>query len=191
MRRVILSVNITMNGLMAGPNGELDWHYAHWNDEMAEESHKLLTKVDAIVAGRVTYQAMIAHWSQVAVSPLSTGADRNYARTICIIPKIVFSTTLKEVSKHQSRLAKEGLLEEINTLKQQPGKDIISWGGVNMAHSLIKTGLVDTYLLWVAPVLLEKGIPLFTNVEDRPKTQPVKTQTFNNGVVLYYYKTEK
>ena len=191
MRKLILSVNVSMDGLMAGPNGELDWHYAHWNDEMAEISRSLLVDVDTIIAGRVTYYAMVAHWSQMAVSPLATDADRSYAKTICALTKIVFSTTLKELTDSRSRLAKTGLINEIMSLKQQPGKDIISWGGVNMAHSLIEANLVDVYQLWVAPVILNRGIPLFTNWHYKAQLKPVKTRAFSNGVMLYYYCNEK
>lgn len=175
---------------MAGPHGELDWHYAHWNDEMAVASGAVLNNAGAIIVGRVTYIALVKYWSQVAVSPLSTEADRKYARLICGIPKIVFSNTLKEVNRHSSSLAKGRLEDELPRLKQQPGKDILSWGGVNMAHALIKAGLVDVYLLWVAPVILHAGIPLFRDAGERDKLKFIATQPFSNGVVLYHYETE-
>jgi len=188
MRKVILSVNITMDGLMAGPNGELDWHYDYWNDEMAKESSAILNNTGAIVVGRVTYLALLKYWSQVAVSPLSTTTDRSYARLICGIPKIVFSNTLTHVNHYQSTLAKGNLQEEILALKMQQGKNILSWGGVNMAYSLIEAGLVDVYLLWVAPVILYTGVPLFKDAAEREKLRLIKARHFNNGVVLYYYE---
>jgi len=188
MRKVILSVNITMDGLMAGPNGELDWHYDYWNDEMARESSAILSNASAIIVGRVTYAALLKYWSQVAVSPLSTPADRSYARLICGIPKVVFSNTLTEVSRYHSTLAKGSLEEEILALKKQPGKDMISWGGVNMVYSLINASLVDVYLLWVAPVVLNAGVPLFKEAAERDKLKMVKARHFSNGVVLYYYE---
>jgi len=175
--------------MMAGPNGELDWHYEHWNDEMARESHNLLQSMGTILVGRITYEAMLKHWSQVAISPVSTTDDRNYARLICGLPKIVFSTTLHEITRPQSKLAQGNLSREVVSLKQQPGRDIISWGGVNMAHSLIQAGLVDIYLLWVAPVVLKQGVPLFLT-KSRPVLKLVKTHHFTNGVVLFYYEPE-
>lgn len=173
--------------MMAGPNGELDWHYEHWNDEMAHESHALLQSMGAILVGRVTYEAMLKHWSQVAISPVSTTHDRSYAKLICGLPKIVFSTTLQQVTRPQSVLAKGNLGHEVLYLKQQAGADIISWGGVNMAHSLIQAGLIDVYLLWVAPVVLKQGVPLFLT-KGRPALRLIKTHHFTNGVVLFYYE---
>ncbi|MDT3403219.1 dihydrofolate reductase family protein [Mucilaginibacter terrae] len=105
------------------------------------------------------------------------------------MPKIVFSTTLQQISRPQSKLAKGNLNREVLYLKQQPGADIISWGGVNMAHSLIKAGLIDVYLLWVAPVVLKQGVPLFL-IKERPALRLIKTHHFTNGVVLFYYEPE-
>jgi dihydrofolate reductase len=186
MRKMILSVNITLNGLMAGPAGEMDWHLEHWNNEMARESYQLLSRSGAIVVGRITYQALLAHWQQVAVSPLSTVDDRNYAKLICGLPKIVFSHTLHNTDRYRSSVARGSVRDELLALKQLPGKQIISWGGVNMAHSLIKANVVDVYLLWVTPVMLQKGIPLFMN--GRPAMQLVRTRSFSNGVVLLWYQ---
>jgi dihydrofolate reductase len=188
MRKVILSVNITMDGLMAGPNGELDWHYEYWSAEMAESSSAILSNIGTIIVGRVTYLALLQYWSQIAVSPLSSAADRYYAHLLCGIPKVVFSNTLTVVNRYQSSLVKGSLQEEVMALKRQPGKNIISWGGINMAYSLIKAGLVDVYLLWVAPVILNTGVPLFRETKEWDKLKLMKTQHFSNGVVLYYYE---
>ncbi|WP_345953871.1 dihydrofolate reductase family protein [Mucilaginibacter sp. PAMB04168] len=188
MRKLVLSINITMDGLMAGPHGELDWHYAHWSDEMALESNRHLQLMGAIIVGRVTYEAMVRYWSQVAVSPLTSDRDRSYAHLICGLPKIVFSYTMQELSKPQSKLAKGRLVDEVMYLKHQAGKDIISWGGINMAHALIEADLVDEYWLWVAPVILQEGVPLFINLQRRQRLKLIKMHAFSNGVTLFKYQ---
>jgi len=175
---------------MSGPHGELDWHFSHWNDEMEEYIVEQEKTIDTILVGRVAYQSMAQYWPAVATNPSARRKDIEFADWMNRLPKIVFSKTLKEVRWNNSRLVKDGIAEEIAKVKQQPGKDMILWGGVGIVHTFIKLGLIDEYQIWVAPVVLGKGKALFKKITEQHKFKLVKTKAFSNGVVILYYKFE-
>jgi dihydrofolate reductase len=187
MRKIILSVNVTLDGFMAGPNGELDWHFDHWNEEMAQQAIQQLRSVGGILVGRVTYEAMAAYWP-MAPEHKSTDTDIEFATLMNNLPKIVFSKTLNGVKWNNSRLAKANIREEIAELKRQEGKDLVIWGGVGIVHTFIKLGLIDEYRLWVAPVVLGKGKPLFVSSRHTFDLKLSGVKTFNNSVALLYYQ---
>ena len=186
MRKLILSTNITVDGFMAGRKGELDWHFSNWNEEMAIFSLEQLDTMDTILVGRVTYQAMANHWPSAAADPCGSKLDIEYAVRMNYLPKIVFSKTLKKVEWRNSRLVKENIKEEIIKLKQLPGENMIMWGGVSIVQAFMKMGLIDEYRIWVAPVVLGSGMPLFKGINRQDLTL-LKTKTFSNGVVLLAY----
>ena len=121
MRKVILSNLVTLDGFFAGPNGELDWHIV--DEEFYQYADDLLSNVDALLFGRVTYQLMADYWPAKATNPSTSKSDLEIADKMNNIPKIVFSKTLQEVKWNNSRLVKENIAEEISKMKQQaPGR---------------------------------------------------------------------
>jgi len=186
MRKVILSTHVTLDGFACGPNGELDWHFENWNDEMEEYVNKQTENVDTILVGRVTYEGMAAHWPKVVHNPDARRKDIEFAWLMNTLPKVVFSKTLKKAEWNNSRVVHNNISEEIFRLKRQPGNDMIMWGGVNIVQTFIQRRLIDEYNIWVAPVILGVGKPLFKDVQklDLILTQSV---TFSNGVVLFTY----
>lgn len=179
MRKVILSTNITLDGFMAGPHGELDWHFANWNDEMSDFALTQLREMDCILAGRVTYESMACSFS-----PLTD----EFADMMNSYRKVVFSKTLTDTDWNNSTIVRENLADEVNTLKALPGKDMIMWGGVEIVHSFIDLGLIDEYRLSVNPVVLGEGRPLFKDGNQRQNLKLVQSRTFNTGVVMSYYQ---
>ena len=190
MRKVILSVNLTLDGFMAGPKGELDWHMQQWNDEMGEYAFQQLSRVDTILVGRVTYQAMANFWPNAFKTPGSKKGDIGYAHMMNSYPKIVFSKTLSTVKWANSRLVKAGIREEVIKLKQQPGKDMIMWGGVGIASTFMQMGLIDEYRIWIAPVILGKGMRPGIEAKANCNLQLMNTVRFSNGVMLLCYQCE-
>ena len=120
MRKVLLSNLVTLDGFFAGPKGELDWHIV--DEEFNQYAIDLLSKVDALLFGRVTYQLMADYWPAAATNPSTPKSDVEIADKMNNLPKIVFSKTLQEVKWNNSRLVKENIAEEISKMKQQPGK---------------------------------------------------------------------
>jgi dihydrofolate reductase len=190
MRKVILSVNVTLDGFMAGPNGELDWHFSHWNDKMGEYVFEQLSAMDTILTGRVTYENMSRHWPTAALNPVCSERDIEFAGMMNNLPKIVFSRTLSAVGWKNTRLVKDDIAGEIARLKQLPGRDMIIWGGAGIMSSFMQLDLVDEYRIWVSPVILGSGIPFFSNTASAPRRnlRLLITKTFTNGVILHCYK---
>ncbi len=116
MRKVIVSEMVTPDGYFAGPNGELDWFF--WNDEMVKSAIDLISTVDAILFGRVTYELMAGYWPSASTpteDPVIIDKMNN-------LPKIVFSKTLEKVGWNNTKLIKENTAEEILKMKRHPGK---------------------------------------------------------------------
>jgi dihydrofolate reductase len=185
MRKIIVSNYVTLDGFFAGPNGEFDWFV--WDDETAEYAKGLLKSIDTILFGRVTYELMAGYWptaSPPAEDPIIIDAMNN-------LPKIVFSKTMDKVAWKNSRLAKGDIAEEISKLKQQPGRDIVIYGSGSIVSTLTQLGLIDEYRIFVNPVVLGSGKPMFKGLHDRLNLKLLTTKTFNCGVVLLHYRPRK
>ncbi|MCG2612641.1 dihydrofolate reductase family protein [Terrimonas sp. NA20] len=187
MRKLILSMNITLDGFIAGPRCELDWHFSYWNSEMARYAANQLALVDTILLGRVTYTAMAKHWPFVLMDDTFPRDDIAFADMMNTHSKFVFSNTLAEASWYNSTLVKEEPASAIRKLKRMPGKDMIIFGSGRLAKSLIKQDLIDEYILWTYPVILGEGKTLFGDT-GRPSSLRLVTSTaFSSGVVLMDY----
>ncbi|PZR23054.1 MAG: dihydrofolate reductase [Citrobacter freundii] len=188
MRKLILSMNITLDGFIAGPHCELDWHFSHWNNEMARHASAQLSLVDTILLGRITYNAMAKYWPAIAMDAAFPRDDIAFAEMMNTHSKIVFSATLKETSWYNSTIIREESGAAISRLKRLPGKDMIIFGSSKLAQSLIRDGLIDEYLLWTYPVILGQGKPLFAKLKERSSLRLVTVKTFSSGVVLMDYQ---
>lgn len=182
MRRLLTSMMVTLDGLFAGPNEELDWHNV--DAEFNEYADELLSSVDALVFGRVTYQMMASYWP----TPYATETDPIIAAKMNAAPKVVFSHTLETVEWNNARLVNGELVEEVARLKQEPGKDMVIFGSGSLVSALTQHHLIDEYRIIVNPVVLGEGRPLFEGLSDRVQLQLLRTQTFRSGNVLLAYQ---
>ncbi|RYU89295.1 dihydrofolate reductase [Mucilaginibacter terrigena] len=186
MRRLIVSMNITLNGFMAGPDGELDWHEPYWDEEMGKVIAKQLGDADTLLIGRNTYQCMAPYWQAQQANPSAPRDAADFADMMNRYKKVIFSKTLKTVSWQNARLASRPISKEIMALKALKGKDMVVYGSGKLVTQLIKLNLVDEYLIWIYPVAIKQGRPLF---KTRLDIRPYKTRVFDTGVVLMCYKT--
>lgn len=186
MRKLKLQVQISLDGYVAGPNGEMDWMTFNWDKKLIDHTAELTDSMDTIVMGRKLAEGFIPHWTNVLNNPKAAPSeeDAKAARTFVETPKVVFSNTLTECGWDYTTLAKNSLKDEVNRLKQQDGKDIIAYGGANFASNLIKEDLVDEYHLYVNPTAIGKGMPLFT---DKKTLKLSKTLTCDCGIVVFVY----
>ena len=188
MRKIIVSMNATLDGFIAGPDCELDWHFQSWDDEMAGSTAEQLSRADTILLGRVTYKAMAAYWPVRAINLCAAREDVDFTDMMNSYKKIVFSSTLKNAAWNNSRIVRKDAEAEINRLRKEPGKDMIIYGSVNLISYLEAAGLIDEYRLWVHPVMLGKGKGLFRDLKKRVDLELYKTKTFRSGVILLYYQ---
>jgi dihydrofolate reductase len=183
MRKVIYSMGVSLDGFIAGPDGEIDWTAP---DEELHRFHNQQTReIGAHLCGRRLYETMV-YWETADENPSAAEYELEFARIWKDIPKIVFSKTLERVEGN-ARLVRDGVAEEVAELKEQPGKDV-AVGGAGLASSLIKLDLVDEYRLFVRPVVLGGGTSYFPALDERIHLELVDTQTFGSRVVYVRYR---
>lgn len=182
MRKLKLQVQMSVDGFIAGPNGEMDWVTFDWDDELKNYVTGITEPVDCIVLGRKLAQGFIPHW---ASHPEMEGADK-----INRTAKVVFTKTLDKSEWDNTVLATGELAAEINQLKSQAGEDIIAYGGGTFVSSLIESGLVDEFHLFVNPVALGNGMPIFQGLGDKQKLELQKSVAFPCGIVLLCYRLQ-
>ena len=185
MRKIIALIHMSLDGYVAGPNGEMDWIV--YNDDVEKYAHDLHDVTDAAIYGRVTFQMMEAYWTTVLDDPQSTEPARNHARWTNAATKYVISTTLKETSWQNTVFIEDNIAAEINAIKNQPGKDIWFLGSPSTAQTFLKLGLIDEYRVNVNPVVLGNGKPFFPNLDQAFILDLIESQTFEGGVVGLRY----
>ena len=188
MRNVILLMHVSLDGFAARPDGDLDW--IRFDEYLADDVGKLTATADTALFGRVTYQMMAGYWPTAAESPTATKHDIEHARWVNQAPKIVFSRTLEHVAWANSHIVRDNIPAEIARLKQQPGKNLLMIGSVETAHTFMRFGLIDEYRINVNPVVLGRGVPLFTELEKPVDLRLTDTRTYVSGVVSLHYQKQ-
>lgn len=177
---------MSMDGYIAGPNGEMDWMQWNWDDALKTYVTDLTETVDTILLGRKMADGFITHWTKMSSRPDDESYE--FANKMVDYPKVVFTKTLNECPWANTVLAKGDLTEEVNAIKNQPGKDIIVYGGASFDGSLIKEGLIDELHLFVNPSAIGKGMAIFNSIDDKKKYNLVKATPFECGIVVLQYK---
>lgn len=185
MRKLVLFMHTSLDGFVAGPNGEMDWIIV--NEEIFDYAGDRTSHADTALYGRVTYQMMEAYWPTAASQPNATKHDIEHSTWYDKVQKVVLSKTLKEEDLNNRTIISDNIPEKITALKQQPGKEIIIFGSPSAAHTLMQLNLIDEYWLFVNPIVLGEGIPLFKDIK-RKKLTLVKSNGFSSGVVCLHYE---
>jgi len=183
MRKVIYAMSVSLDGFIEATNGDLRW--ADPDEELHKHFNDQETMIDIHFYGRRLYENMAAYWPTADENPSAPRVEIEYARIWKDMKKIVFSKTLKKVDWN-SQLVSENIAEEVNRLKAQPGRDM-SVGGAGLASAFMQLGLIDEYCLYVYPVILGGGKPMFPQLRDRIGLKLVETRTFGSAVVLLRY----
>jgi dihydrofolate reductase len=180
MGTIVVSLSVSVDGFFEGPDADLSWHlvddelHAHFNEEAA--------KASAFLEGRVSYQLMDAFWPTADQDPDSSEPMREFSRIWRETPKVVYSRTLDRVGENAT-LVREVVPEEVRELA---ARGDLAVGGADLASSFQRLGLVDEYRLYVHPVVIGRGRPLFapgSHLDLRLE----ETRAFGNGVVLLRY----
>ena len=189
MRKIISFMHVSLDGFAAGPNGEMDWIKV--DAEIFDHVGKRISESDTALYGRVTYQMMENYWPTAADNPAASKHDIEHAEWYSKVHKIVLSKTMKGAALNSTTIIDDNLLERINEIKQQPGSEILLFGSPAATHSLMQLGLIDGYWLFVNPIILGQGVPLFTDIKDKIKLQLLTTHQFTCGVTELNYTVDR
>lgn len=179
-RRIILDLAVTLDGFIEGKNGEVDW--CIMDDELG--FNDFLNQIDTIFYGRKSYDS----WGQFTPEMEHAGSENEFWQLVHSKEKYVFSRTQKG-DDTKAIFINDGILEEVNKLKNKPGKDIWLYGGASLITTFIHLGLVDEFRLSVHPVVLGEGKPLFADIKQRLNLKWVHARTFSSsGLVQLIYQ---
>ncbi len=182
MRKLIYSMTVSLDGYIAAPDGAIDWSVP--DEDLFRFHTEQVRELGVHLCGRRLYETMV-YWETAEESPL-VAEHVEFAQIWKALPKVVFSTTLQSVVGN-TRLASDGVGEEVSRLKEQSGRDI-AVGGAGLAGTCMKLGLIDEWRLFVSPVLLGGGTPYFTTLDERLSLELVETKTFGSRVVYLRYR---
>ncbi|WP_284084682.1 dihydrofolate reductase family protein [Acinetobacter nosocomialis] len=188
MRKLILFLHASLDSFVEGPNGAMDIGWIAYDADLANHAKEILSTAHTVIWGRATYQMMHNYWPTMLSNPEASEHERNHAEWIEKTEKIVFSTTLDTVEWNNSRLVKDHVEEEINKLKQQPGKDMVILGSPRFAHYLMQLGLIDEYKITVSPVLIGIGLPLFQGIQQKTNLKLIENKTFASSAIALHYQ---
>jgi dihydrofolate reductase len=176
-------LSMSLDGYFEGPARELDWHLV--DEELHQHFNQLLAPMSVFLDGRVNYELMAQYWPHADEDPTAPAPVREFARIWRDMPKIVYSRTLQK-AEWNARILREVDPDEVRKLKQQPGGDMVV-GGANLASTFTRLGLIDEYWIYLQPVVLGAGHPLFPPSYTRLPLTLKDTRRFSNGVVRLTY----
>ena len=183
MRTVIYSMSLSLDGFIAGPDGDISWTAP--DQELFGFHVQQTREIGAHLCGRGLYEDMLP-WE----TPETRWSDPDaleFARIWNAIPKVVFSATLDRVEGN-ARLTGPDVAGEVARLREEPGEGVVSVGGAGLASTLIKLDLIDEYRLFVQPVVLGDGTPYFPPLDRRIELELLETRTFGSRVTYLRYR---
>lgn len=179
---------MSLDGFVAGLNGEMDWIKV--DQEIFDYVGKRISDGDTSLYGRVTYQMMEAYWPTAGDKPTASKHEIEHSKWYAKVHKVVLSTTMKDVDLANTKIISDNLSDRINEIKQSSNggsKEILLFGSPTATHSLIQLNLIDGYWLFVNPIILGRGIPLFVDIKDKIKLNLLNTRQFTCGVTELNY----
>jgi dihydrofolate reductase len=186
MRNLIFFMHTSLDGFVAGPNGEMNWIKV--DEEMFDFVATMTDQADTALYGRVTYEMMQSYWPTAGDDPNASKHDKVHSTWYNNVSKVVLSKTLQETGLHNTKVISDQLPDNINELKQQHGKNILIFGSPGASQSLLNEGLIDEFWLFVNPIILGQGMPLFKNITGATKLKLAESKTFASGVIALHYE---
>lgn len=192
MRKIVSFVHVSLDGFVASTAEGM--HSLGWislSGDLFGYVEQRVQQTDTALYGRVTYQMMESYWPTAAEQPNASPHDHAHSRWYKAARKIVLSKTLLEKNHPGTQIISNNLSDEISKLKQSAGSEILVFGSPSATHALMAENLIDEYWLFINPILLGQGIPLFNNIQDRTALKLVNSKTFPSGVVCLDYEVKR
>jgi dihydrofolate reductase len=184
MRKIIWMMSVSLDGFMEGPDREIDWHMV--DEELHDHFNEQLATMGAFLDGRVTYELMADFWPTADEDPEAPRPVAEFARIWREMPKLVYSTTLEDAGWNTT-VVRDVVAEEVLELKGRPGGDL-ALGGADLAAAFMRLDLIDEYRVYVHPIVLGAGKPMFPRSDASIPLRLAGTRRFGNGVVLLRYE---
>jgi dihydrofolate reductase len=182
MRKLKLQMQMTTDGFVAGPEGQLDWMTCPWDEKLSAFVNKLTDASDTILLGRKMTPGFVAYWEKAASEPGSE--DFEFGEKMVGMSKVVFSRTVKTIEGKNIRVEQGPVAEAVKRLKNAPGRDILVYGGASFVSSLIGEGLIDELHLFVNPVAIGQGLRVFGS---RTPLRLLGSTAYDCGIVVNAY----
>jgi dihydrofolate reductase len=192
MRKIISFMHVSLDGFVAGPKGEMDWIKV--DQEIFDYVGKRISEGDTALYGRVTYQMMENYWPTAGDKPGASKHDIEHSTWYKNVHKVVASKTMKGADLANTTIISDNLSDKINELKHSRNggsKEILLFGSPTATHSLMQENLIDGYWLFVNPIILGQGIPLFEGIKDKTKLNLLNTRPFTSGVTELNYTVDR
>jgi len=186
MRNLIFFMHTSLDGFVAGLKGELDW--ANIDDELFDFVATMTDTADTALYGRVTYEMMQRYWPKAGEQPNASKRDKEHSAWYNKVSKIVLSKTISEKGLDNTTVISGQLADNINKIKKQDGKNILIFGSPGASRSLLNEGLIDEFWLFVNPIILGQGMPLYKDITGTTKLKLVESKTFACGVIALHYE---
>lgn len=189
MRKVVLSMNMSLDGFFAGPNGELDWMSQTPDQELNDDIVTLYQGFGSGFIGYPTASGMIPYWLNVAQTPSASKEEQAIAQVVNRLHAFLVSNKEETLEWEQTELlvvkSDQELVEAVTRIKRQPGKDLGIPGGIRTAQTFVRLGLIDEYVLMVQPVAIGNGQRVFTG---KANLELVSAKTYPSGVMRVRYR---
>ena len=183
MKKLKLQVQMSVDGFVAGPEGQLDWMTFAMDEKLLAFINQLTDTSDTILLGRKMTEGFVTYWEGVAPN----SPEYEFAKKMVGMPKVVFSRTARKIEGKNVRVESGPLVDAVNRLKGQPGKDIVVYGGASFVSSLIENRLIDELNSFVNPVAIANGLRIFSQ---RTPLRLIKSVGYSSGIVVNTYKPQ-
>lgn len=182
-------MHLSLDGFVAGPKGEMDW--IKINDDIFRHVEERIQQTDTALYGRKTFEMMEAYWPAAADKPAATRHDIEHSAWYGKAHKVVLSNTLMGEQLPNTTIISENLRDELAQIKQKAVGEVLLFGSPTATHSLMEQDLVDGYWLFVNPILLGRGIPLFNGIQNKTALELVSIKPFACGVTELNYTVNR
>lgn len=182
-------MHMSLDGFVAGPNGEMNWIKV--DQEIFDFVGERISESDTALYGRVTYDMMEGYWPTAGDAPNASKHDKEHSLWYKNAHKIVLSRTMKGVERPKTTIISEDIPGRIHAIKQQEGPDILLFGSPTATHALLEHDLIDGYWIFLNPIILGEGIPLFADIKSKSRLKLLHTRQFTSGVVELSYVVER
>jgi len=189
MRKIISFMHLSLDGFVAGPNREMNWIKV--DEEIFDHVGKRISQTDTALYGRVTYEMMEGYWPNAGKEPDASKHDINHSAWYNKAHKVVLSKTMKGTSLSHTTIISDNLSSQLQEIKQGAGSEILLFGSPTATHALMQENLIDGYWLFVNPIILGQGIPLFVDSKERIGLSLLTTRQFTSGVTELNYEVNR